>query len=67
MIKATHVPLLPHRDVALGVLPYYHIYGTRCHRHVFCMFANTSPRRRDASVISPFLRHPHGHPTQIRP
>ncbi|KAH9988027.1 AMP binding protein [Russula vinacea] len=27
MTKAIHAPLLPRRDVALGVLPYYHIYG----------------------------------------
>ena len=38
MVKAVNVPLLPRRDVTLGVLPYYHIYGTRHHRHVFCMF-----------------------------
>ena len=42
MVKAVNVPLLPRRDVTLGVLPYYHIYGTRRHRHVFCMFTNAS-------------------------
>jgi 4-coumarate--CoA ligase len=41
MVKAVNIPLLPRRDVTLGVLPYYHIYGTRQHRHVFCTFTNT--------------------------
>ncbi|KAI0301559.1 AMP binding protein [Multifurca ochricompacta] len=27
MVEAVQMPLLPRRDVALGVLPYYHIYG----------------------------------------
>jgi len=27
MVKAVNVALLPGRDVTLGVLPYYHIYG----------------------------------------
>lgn len=40
MAKAVHPPLLPRRDVALGVLPYYHIYGTRHHRHDTRMLAN---------------------------
>lgn len=31
MVKAVNIPLLPRRDVTLGVLPYYHIYGTQCH------------------------------------
>jgi acyl-CoA synthetase (AMP-forming)/AMP-acid ligase II len=66
MVKAIHTPLLPRRDVGLGVLPYFHIYGTRHHRHVTCMFANTPPRRRDARVISPLLRIPCGHLAQIR-
>ena len=66
MAKALHPPLLPGQDVALGVLPYYHIYGTRNHRHITCMLANTQQRRRDARVISPFLRLPCGHLAQIR-
>jgi hypothetical protein len=61
-----NVSLLPRRDVTLGVLPYYHIYGTRRHRHIFRMFTNASQRRRGASVPSPFLQHPRGHPAQIR-
>jgi 4-coumarate--CoA ligase len=66
MTKAIHAPLLPRRDVALGVLPYYHIYGTRHHCHVTCMFANTPQRRRNARVISPLLWFPCGHFAQIR-
>ena len=66
MTKAIHAPLLPRRDVGLGVLPYYHIYGTRHHCHVTCMFANTPQRRRNARVISPLLRLPCGHLAQIR-
>jgi acyl-CoA synthetase (AMP-forming)/AMP-acid ligase II len=66
MVRAVHPPLLPHRDVALGVLPYYHIYGTRHHGHITCMFANTPSRRRDARVISPLLRLPCGYLAQIR-
>jgi 4-coumarate--CoA ligase len=42
MFKAVQAPLLPRRDVALGVLPYYHIYGTHHHCHTPCIrFANT--------------------------
>ena len=60
MAKAVHPPLLPRRDVALGVLPYYHIYGTRL-AVILPMLANKLQRHRDALAISPLLRLPLGH------
>lgn len=65
MVNAVNVPLLPRRDVTLGVLPYYHIYGMGRYHHIFCVFTETRRRCRGASVLSPFLRHPRGHPAKI--
>jgi hypothetical protein len=64
MVKAVE-PLLPRRDVALGVLPYYHIFGSCHHCHITGIFAHTLRRCRYARVISPLLRLPRGHRAQI--
>ena len=44
MFKASQPPLLPRRDVALGVLPYYHIFGMRHYSLPVCllMYAKVS-------------------------
>jgi 4-coumarate--CoA ligase len=40
MFRAAQSPLLPRRDVLLGVLPYYHIFGMRHHCHITSVFAD---------------------------
>lgn len=63
MIKAVNVPLLPGRDVTLGILPYYHIYGTQ--RHV--MFSTCLPTHPKGVVVQVFYPLFCGIPVVILP
>jgi hypothetical protein len=41
MVKAVE-PLVPRRDVVLGVLPYYHIFGKCYHYHIAEIYVHMS-------------------------
>ncbi len=65
MVESTKLQLNPRQDVAIGVLPYFHIYGMY---HIFCISCppvDMSFRSRHAPVIPILLWHSRSHFAQI--
>jgi hypothetical protein len=51
MVTAVQIPLLPRRDVMVGVLPYFHIYGIVSYFRIICPPVNMSFRCCQAHIL----------------